>query len=109
MVSARSTPLLASLALGAVTPLAGCGHPASDAECREILTRIVDVELRAQNVSDPAEMTRRRNEAIGGMSDGGAAASSPLEGCVGKRITDKAMQCVRGAQTPDEITEQCLR
>jgi hypothetical protein len=86
---------------------AACGHPASEAECRVILERIVELELKAQRVSDPAEMAKRRNESLGLSPDGGR--SDLLEGCIGRHITDRALACVRNAETASEITEDCLQ
>lgn len=87
--------------------LAGCGHPATEAECRVILERIVELELKSQKVNDPAELAKRRGEALGLSSDGGR--SDLLEGCVGRHITDRALACVRSAETASEITENCLQ
>jgi len=87
--------------------LLGCGHPASEAECRVILERIVELELKAQKVSDPAEITKRRNETLGQATDGGR--SDLLDGCIGRHVTDRALACVRNAETAAEITEDCLQ
>jgi hypothetical protein len=85
----------------------GCGHPASEAECRVILERIVELELKAQKVNDPAEIAKRRTETLGIGADGGR--SDMLDGCVGRHITDRALACVRNAETASEITEDCLQ
>lgn len=94
------------VALGAATLVSGCGRPATDAECREILTRIVELELRAQNISDPSEVEKRRTELEESIA---AGKSGPYEGCVGKRITEGQLRCVREAKTSKEITNECLR
>jgi hypothetical protein len=95
--------LLGSLALG----VAGCGHPASEAECEIIVNRIVELELKAQKVTDPNEIAKRRSESLGLAGDRGKA--QVLEGCVGKRITDRALVCVREADTASDITDRCLQ
>lgn len=102
----RSTALglAATLALGVAG--AGCGHPATNAECREILDRIVDLELKSQHVTDPAEIEKRRQDLEASISSG---TSGVYEGCLGKRITDKQMQCVRTASSVDQITDRCLK
>ena len=87
--------------------LLGCGHPASEAECRAILERIVELELKAQMVSDPAEIAKRRTETLGQAADGGR--SDLLDGCIGRHVTDRALACVRNAETAVEITEDCLQ
>lgn len=86
---------------------AACGHPASEAECRIILERIVELELKSQRVNDPAEIAKRRNESLGMSADGGR--SDLLDGCVGRHITDRALACVQTAETASDITEHCLQ
>jgi len=85
----------------------GCGHPASEAECEVIVDRIVELELKAQKVTDPAEIAKRRSESLGIAGDRGRA--EVLQGCVGKRITDRALVCVREADNASEITDRCLQ
>jgi len=97
--------MVGAIALGLL--VAACGHPASEAECRIILERIVELELKSQKVSDPNELAKRRSEALGISSDGGK--SDLLEGCVGRHITDRALACVKNAETASEITENCLQ
>ena len=58
--------------------LAGCGHPATEAECEEI-------ESTKKSVRD-----------------------SMLKECVGRRLTAKAMECVRSAKTSKQIVEDCF-
>jgi hypothetical protein len=86
---------------------AGCGHPATEEECRIILERIVDLELKAQRVNDAAEIARRRNESLGITADGGRPGM--LDGCIGRHVTDRALDCVRKAETSSDITEHCLQ
>ena len=99
----------ASFLLGFSTILgtAACGHPATEQECRVIVDRIVELELKAQKDSDPAEIARRRRTSLG-MTDG-APPASLLQDCVGRHLTDRAMACVRSAQTAGDISERCLR
>jgi hypothetical protein len=93
-----------ALALGS----AACGHPATEAECQIILDRIVDLELKAQKITDPAEIAKRRGETIGAASsDGGKP--DVLQGCVGRNITKSALECVQKAESASEITDRCLR
>lgn len=81
--------------------LFGCGHPASREECDEIFDRSAEVELRLQNVTDP-KMIAERTAAV--RKDRGDAL---IQQCVGKRITDRAMTCVRAAKTTEEM-DRCL-
>jgi hypothetical protein len=108
-MSKASGPRFGSL-LGLVSALAGaagCGHPASEAECQTIVERIVELELKAQNVTDTAEIAKRRNESLGTSADGGR--SEVLQGCIGRHITDGALACVRRAESASEITDHCLQ
>ncbi len=88
----------AALACG----IAGCGHPATEQECEDIFRRSAEIELRAQDISDPAQIEERIAEAKA------AKGEALMKDCVGKRITDSAMQCVRGAETADEL-DACLK
>ncbi len=90
-------------ALAAASVLfAGCGHPASREECTVIFDRSAELELRAQRVTDPA-MVEERVAAVR------SARGDELIGkCVGRRITDRAMTCVKASQTDDEM-DHCLQ
>ena len=80
---------------------AGCGHPASRQECDEIFDKSAEIELRAQNVSDP-KLIEERTAAV-------RASKGPelIDRCVGKRITSDALACVRRATTPEQM-DKCL-
>lgn len=81
--------------------LGGCGHPASREECEEIFNRSAEVELRLQNVNDP-KLIEERTAAV--RKDRG---EDLVKQCVGKRITNDAMTCVRAAKTSQEM-DRCL-
>ncbi len=80
----------------------GCGHPASEAECEEIVERVARLELEKkqagspESVQDEIEATKK------------SVRESMLKQCVGRRITTKAMQCVRSAKTSKEVVEDCF-
>jgi hypothetical protein len=98
---ARNLTLVApfSAAFGA---LAGCGHPASEAECAEIFRSSAEIELRAQGITAPAVIEQR-------VADARAAKGEELlKDCVGKRVTDGALACVTQAKTAEELDE-CLK
>jgi len=106
----RSLPfslVRSALLFVAALGLASCGHPATEAECQTIVERIVDLELQAQRVTDPAEISKRRSESLGPVGEGNR--SEVLQGCIGRHITDSALACVRRAETAQEITDRCLR
>ncbi len=88
-----------SATLGA---LSGCGHPATDVECAEIFRSSAEIELRSQGITDPAVIAQRVADARAAKGD------ELLADCVGKRITDSAMACVKQAKTAEELDE-CLQ
>lgn len=81
--------------------LAGCGRPATKADCDEILDKSAQIELKLQNVTDPAEV-KKRTDAVRV-----ARGEDILAKCVGRRITEKAMACVRNATTAEQV-DRCL-
>ena len=82
----------------------GCGHPASDKECQQIVERIATLELeKSGGSSDPKSVGAQVDETKK------ALATNTLKDCVGKRITERAMQCVRSAKTSQEIVDDCFR
>jgi hypothetical protein len=92
------TPLaLVALALTA----AGCGHPASREECDELFAKTAELELHAQRVTDPKLVAERT--AAARAAEGEAFAGR----CLGKRITVRALACVRQAATAEQL-ERCL-
>jgi hypothetical protein len=93
----------APLALLAFVALAtaGCGHPASREECDELFVKTAEVELRAQRVTDPKLIAERT--AAARVAEGEAFAGR----CLGKRITARALACVRQATTAEQL-ERCL-
>ena len=86
-----------------------CGHQASEAECQVIVERIVELEMRAQNVTDPTEIAKRKAESLGLADAGAGIAGDVLKGCIGKHITDRELDCVREAKSASEITDRCLQ
>src|SRR6266545_5957411 len=90
MLRPRAAFALVVLGSAVLASTAGCGHPASEAECQTIVERIVELELKAQNVTDPAEVAKRRTESLGLSGDRGRA--EVLQGCVGTGITDRCLQ-----------------
>lgn len=85
-----------------VLACAGCGHKATDADCRVIIDRMIEVRLDARKVTDPESRAREKQEMQGPGS------GIDTKDCVGRRITDGQLDCVRGAKSEDEITS-CLR
>ncbi|EYF04227.1 hypothetical protein [Chondromyces apiculatus] len=90
------------LACGLVLAGVGCGHPATRDECEAIFQRTVELELRDQSITDPklvAERTATVRTARG---------EDLINRCIGRRITDQAVACVKQAGNADEV-DRCLR
>jgi hypothetical protein len=79
-----------------------CGRPASEAECNEIVTRTATLEYKASSKVagpiDPAQIETIRARVKDSM----------MKNCVGKRITQKALRCVRQAKSAEEIQDRCF-
>jgi hypothetical protein len=86
------------------TLLLGCGHPASEKECQEIADRVTELELKSSVVGRDPDTAKEQLERTRSW-----VKESQLKACVGRRITDAAMQCVRGASKAQEITDNCFR
>ena len=82
--------------------LAGCGHPATREECDQLLAKSAEIELRGQNVTDPATITERTAVARATPKMVEFAAQ-----CLGKRITQSALDCIHKATTADQY-DRCL-
>jgi len=89
---------LASTLAGA---LAGCGRKATREDCDAVVDKNVELQLKALGVNDPATVAKRREEIRASMRD-------DIDKCVGKRVTDAMMGCVKNAETADKL-DKCLR
>jgi hypothetical protein len=77
-----------------------CGRPATLEECNEIVSRITQLELKArgsggqdqETVKDTVEALRK----------------TTLKECVGRRIDDGAMACVRSATNAQQLVKECF-
>jgi hypothetical protein len=93
----RHFTLIAALAIVG----AGCGRHATQADCEVILDRMVVVKLKQKNITDPASIQKMQGEL---RKD----SESDFPSCVGRRITDSAMECIKKAETQEAIVK-CLR
>jgi hypothetical protein len=84
--------------------LVGCGHPASEKECQEIADRVTFLELQSSPVGRDPDTAKEQLERTRSW-----VKESQLKSCVGRRITDSAMRCVRSAKKSAEITDTCFR
>jgi hypothetical protein len=94
----RSLPLLSLLAALATV---SCGRRATKADCDIILDRMVVVKLKARNITDKPSIEKMQKELR-------TTAEADFPGCVGRRITDSAMACIKKAETQEAIVK-CLR
>jgi hypothetical protein len=97
---ARATAWAALLLVG-LGGIGGCGRKASAEDCALLLDRNVEVALKSMNVTDPAAVQKKKDEIRGEMK-------GDMKDCVGKRITDGMLACVRKADTPSAI-DSCMR
>lgn len=79
----------------------GCGRKATRADCETIVDRNIEVKLRADGVTDPDVIKTRTLELRESLKE-------DIDTCVGKRVTDSMMACVRTAETAEQI-DKCLR
>lgn len=78
-----------------------CGRHATQADCEVILDRMVVVKLKQKNITDTESVTKMQSEL---RKD----AESDFPGCIGRRITDAAMECIKKAESQEAIVK-CLR
>ena len=100
---ARSAGLLVSLFvfLPCLLLVAGCGRKATHEDCEAVVDKNVELQLKALGVVDPATVNKRRDEMRASMKD-------DIDKCVGKRVTDAMISCVKNAETTEKI-DKCLR
>ncbi len=89
-----------ALASFALLVVAGCGRKATLEDCEVIVDRNVEVQLKALGVTDEKIVAQRRTEMRAALKD-------DIGSCVGKRVTDGMMTCVKSADSTDRI-DQCL-
>lgn len=94
-------PRLLAVLLSALAAT-GCGRPATIADCDEIVAKIAELELRSAKASDPSLIAKE-------VADTKQAFQAKAkQECVGKRITERALRCVRNAKTAEEVVKECL-
>ena len=92
-----SLATLASLVL-----LGGCHrHAATAADCRAILDRLVELELKEQGYRDPALVPRWKDELARRFED-------DLVRCRTLRVSDSLTACLQAAQNAEEIAHRCV-
>jgi len=79
----------------------GCGRKATREDCEMIVDRNIEVKLRADGVTDPSVIQKRKDEIRPTLKE-------DIDKCVGKRVTESMMTCVKTAETAEQI-DKCLR
>ena len=104
---ASSPPSLRALPLlGALLPLAlllGCGHPATEEECRLILRKSAELELEGKLDRASGVLEKELRVVEEELRD------TMMKQCVGRRIRESALACVRTAKSREQLLEECLR
>jgi hypothetical protein len=91
------------LAWWALAMVLGCSREvASPEDCRLILDRIVEVELRERGYRDAVLLERKKEELR-------RLLSPELRRCEGRGLRGNAIDCVRKASSNEEISHRCLR
>lgn len=88
--------------LVAAALLSGCGRKATEADCQVIVDQTVAVKLREKNVTDPLAVAKMQEELRAEVK------GEVMDGCIGRRISDSALACIKGAETQEDIVK-CLR
>jgi hypothetical protein len=88
--------------LGVLGFAAGCGHPASEKECEEIVERVARLELAQAHANTDTVVSEVKLAKESFKKD-------MSRRCVGRRVTQDAMNCVRQANSADQIEKECFR
>lgn len=96
----RSGLTVAALA-ALLASTAACGHAATREECEAIFERSAELELRAHDITDPELVASRVEQVRLARGD------ELIDACVGRKITQRALECVKNAPTGDEL-DKCL-
>jgi hypothetical protein len=94
-------PLVLLVLLGFAFLALGCGRKATRADCELVVDKNVEVKLKADGMNDPALIQKRKDELRASLKD-------DIDKCVGKRVTDGMLACVKNAETAEQI-DKCLR
>ncbi len=88
----------AACAVVAAAFLSGCGRVATEEDCRMIYDKNVEVEMKSLEKADQATIEKKK-------ADLKSAFDADLKQCVGKRISDSVMSCIKSAQTSEEMAK----
>lgn len=92
--------VLAALVVLLVTSCAR--EPATAADCRALLDRIVAIELAEQGFRDPVLTQRKQDSFARSLAD-------ELARCEGLTVPPGARECVAQASSSEQLSHTCLR
>jgi len=101
MKASRWVAVGRSLLFGAAVTLAGCGRRATEADCQLIVDKSVELQMKEMEKTDPVAIQKRQDALRHELEP-------EMKECVGRRITDKMMACVKGAQQSADL-ETCVK
>jgi hypothetical protein len=78
--------------------LVGCGRAATEDDCKLIYEKNVEVEMRTLEKADEATIASKKKELQ-------QAFDADIKQCVGKRITDAVMTCIKDAKTSEDMAK----
>lgn len=78
-----------------------CGRPATEAECREILKSAALLELKEHLGNE--QLIEAELKAIEASME-----ATMMEKCVGKRISEEKLACIRSAKTSEQLFGECF-
>ena len=81
--------------------LGGCGRRATEADCELIVDRSVELQMKEMKANDPGSIQKTQTQLKAELSD-------QIKDCVGRRVTDSMMGCVRKATSSVEL-EKCVK
>jgi hypothetical protein len=91
----------AALLFASIASLTACGRKATEDDCRAIVDKNVEIQMTSMHITDSDAIEKKKLEMRSEFE-------SDMKGCVGKRVTDGMMDCVKKAQKADEI-DKCMR
>lgn len=83
-----------------VVMVLGCGRKATVEDCQQIVKRIVELEL--ESVVSKQDLGTEVSQAQQTFKD------RALSDCVGRRITDSSLACVKTAKNTATIIDDCF-
>ncbi len=100
-VARRKVALVPAALAACVLLAAGCGRRATQADCRLIVDKSVELQMRDLSLGSPEDIQKREEQVR-------AELEGELESCEGRRVTDRMMECVQAAKATQELYD-CLR